>query len=296
MRIVPVYRPGRSALHAARAGVASAFCAALGMVAILFENPLVTGALIVATVGCGIAAGVGSEMRRGARLALPVVVLITLLNPLFASSQGVTLLVRGDEIFGHRVGDVTLEALVYGAASGLRFGALVLVFALYSAVVDPDDMLNLLRRVSYRSALTATLTTRLVPVLARDASRMSDAARCRPRPPGRAARARAALHGSLDRAVDVAAALEVRGYADARRPPRSHVRWSRHDVRIAVSAAAIAVAGVGARIADHGGFQPYPRIDLSLGPVEFALALTLLLLTIAPLAGGRSRLGVARVA
>ena len=49
----------------------------------------------------------------------------------------------------------------------------------------------MLRRISYRSALTASLATRLVPVLARDASRMSDAARCRPQPPGRGSRWRA---------------------------------------------------------------------------------------------------------
>ena len=47
---------------------------------------------------------------------------------------------------------------------------------------------------------------------------MSDAARCRPQPPGRLAVARAALAGALDRAVDVAAALEVRGYSRGGRP------------------------------------------------------------------------------
>ena len=38
-----------------------------------------------------------------------------------------------------------------------------------SAAVDPDELLKALRRISYRSALTASLATRLVPVLARDA-------------------------------------------------------------------------------------------------------------------------------
>ena len=89
----------------------------------------------------------------------------------------------------------------------------MLAFGLFSACVDPDELLRAFRRVSYRSALTASLATRLVPVLARDALRMSDAARCRPEPPGRLAVARAALSGALDRAVDVAAALEVRGYS-----------------------------------------------------------------------------------
>ena len=35
-------------------------------------------------------------------------------------------------------------------------------------------------RLSFRSALTAALATRMIPVLTRDARRMEDARRCRP--------------------------------------------------------------------------------------------------------------------
>ena len=95
--------------------------------------------------------------------------------------------------------------------------------ALYTAAVDPDEVLQLFRRVSFRSALTATLATRMVPVLVRDARRLTDAQRCRPgRPPSRLALMRAATSGVLDRALDVAAALEVRGYGRPGRPPRPH--------------------------------------------------------------------------
>ena len=46
--------------------------------------------------------------------------------------------------------------------------------------------------------------------------------------------------GALDRAVDVAATLEVRGYGAARRPPRGGARpWSRHDLAFAASALAL---------------------------------------------------------
>src|SRR5206468_6690548 len=107
-----------------------------------------------------------------------------------------------------------------------------LAFALFSAAVDPDEVLRLFRRVSYRSALTAALATRLVPVLARDAARMSDAARCRPAALRPATVARAALAGALERSVELAAALELRGYASARRPPRARRPWSRHDLRV----------------------------------------------------------------
>ena len=78
--------------------------------------------------------------------------------------------------------DVTLEATVYGAVLGLRAIALVLCGALYTAAVDPDEVLGLFRRFSFHSALTATLATRMVPVLARDARRLAEAQRCRPGP------------------------------------------------------------------------------------------------------------------
>ena len=120
---------------------------------------------------------------------------------------------------------------MYGGLTGLRVVVIVVALGLLSAAVDPDELLRVFRRVSYRSALTASLANRLVPVLARDATRMSDAARCRPRPPGRLAVVRAALAGALDRSVDVAAALEVRGYALGGRPPRRRRPWSRHDLR-----------------------------------------------------------------
>jgi energy-coupling factor transport system permease protein len=169
-----------------------------------------------------------------------------------------------------------------------------MAFSLYSAVVDPDQMLHLFRRFGYRSALTASLATRLVPVLARDASRMSDAARCRPRPPGRAERARAALGGALDRSVDVAAALEVRGYGDARRPRHAQVPWSRHDRRVALTAAAVAGVAVSLGVTQGGGFVPYPRIELDAGPAWWAASVAIVALALAPFAGVAARLGVAR--
>jgi energy-coupling factor transport system permease protein len=133
-----------------------------------------------------------------------------------------------------------------------------------------------------------------VPVLARDAARMSDAARCRPVPAPRAGAARAAVRSALDRAVDVAAALELRGYAGARRPERARTPWSRHDVAVAGAAAAIAALAVGTRIAGIGGFEAYPALELALGPAEAAVAAALVLLALAPFAAPAARLGVAR--
>jgi energy-coupling factor transport system permease protein len=164
-----------------------------------------------------------------------------------------------------------------------------------SAAIDPDQLLKAMRRLSYRSALTATLATRLVPVLARDAGRMGDAARCRPNPPGRLAVVRAALAGALDRAMEVAAALEVRGYALAGRPARHSRPVSRHDLRIGAAALAVVAVALAGLAAGVGRVDAYPTLELAFGPAELGLASALVLLGAAPLLGRSARLGVARV-
>lgn len=289
---VPAYRPGDSPLHRARAGATASLCLALALVCMLFEAPAVLAAVIAAVVAGGAAAGVGREIRRAALLSLPLVVLVALINPL-VYREGDTLLVRGVEILGRRM-DVTLEAVVAGGLAGLRVAAIVMAFGLFSACVDPDELLKLFRRLSYRSALTGALATRLVPVLGRDALRMGDAARCRPSPPRRLAVVRAALSGALDRAVEVAAALEVRGYSVGGRPRRRRLAWSRHDVRVAAAAATVAVAAVALKLAGAGGVELYPRTEIALGPLEALLCATTIAAVALPFAGRAARLGVAR--
>jgi energy-coupling factor transport system permease protein len=292
VKFVPVYRPKPSALHSARAGVAACFCASLAMVGALYQNPLVLVAALAAIGVAAVGAGVGREVLNALRVALPFALLVTVINPL-VYQEGNTLLIRGGEVLGRRF-DVTLEATVAGALAGLRVVVIIVALWLMSVAVDPDALLRLFRRVSYRSALTASLATRLVPVLARDATRMSDAARCRPIPAGRLAVARSTLAGALDRSVDLAAALELRGYALAGRPARRPLPWSRHDIRLATAAVLIATLAVAGRIAGVASVDFYPRLGIDLGGPELALAALLVLLAAAPFAGVSARLGVAR--
>ena len=258
----------------------------------LFENPLLLGGALAAILLAGAAAGVKSEMAAAARLAMPLAILVMLVNPL-VSQEGDTLLVRGWVVLGHHF-DVMLEALAYGILGGFRVIVLIMAFALYSACVDPDEMLRALRRISHRSALTATLATRLVPVLARDARRRADAARCRPDPPGRTAVAKAALTGALDRAVDAAAALEVRGYANATRLAEGRRPWSRQDISVALAAVTIVGLSMAAVFGALGTVVAYPRFQVELGSPEIALALLMPIVALMPFAGRSGRLGVAR--
>jgi energy-coupling factor transport system permease protein len=289
--LVPTYRRRPAPLHAARASVTVAYCSALLVVPILYENPLVLVGGLAAVVLAGLAAGIGRELRRSAYYGLWFAFLAIVLNAVL-SQNGATLLVRGGSFLG-RSWDITLEAVLYGAVNGLRLLVLLLVFGVYSTCVDPDEVLRIVRRFSYRSALTAALATRLVPVLARDAERMRDAVRCRPEPPGRARVLRASLAGALERAVDVAAALEVRGYAGGRRSRRTRARWSRHDSSVLASALLVAGIAIGAPVAGVGGYTAYETVHVAAGPPELLLSCALVASALLPFAGSRARLGVA---
>jgi energy-coupling factor transport system permease protein len=236
-------------------------------------------------------AGLGRELRRALLLGLPLAVVIAAVNAL-VTRDGLTVIVRLGNlpVFGHV--DITLEATAYGGILGLRALALVLCGALYTFAVDPDEVLWLLRRVSFHSALTATIATRLVPLLIRDSRRVADAQRCRAGgSPSRLALMQAVTSGLLDRTLDVAAALEVRGYGGASRPPR--VRWprSRHDLAFTASAVAVAAVATAVRIAGLTRFQAYPSLNAPAGVSELAIAASLLVCALLPFADRR---GIAR--
>ena len=291
--LVPTYRRRPTTLHSARAGVASLYCVGFALAGILFPHPLVLAAVACGVASAGAFAGVGGQlMTHSLRLALPFALLVIVINGL-VSQRGATVVLRLGTLAGHRF-DVTLESLGWGALTAFTICCVFLAFGLFAACVDPDELLRLMRRVSYRSALTGSLATRLVPVIARDATRMGDAARCRPNPPGRLEVTRAALTGALERSVEVAAALEVRGYAVARPPRRVHVRWSRHDWRVLAGAALLLGACVAARAGGVAWVEHDPALRVGAGAGELALALAVLAAGVLPFAGAGARLGVSR--
>jgi energy-coupling factor transport system permease protein len=284
-----IWRRRASPLHAARAGVAAAWCLVLGGVALSFEHPLLLAVLIGVTLAAGAAAGVGRAVARAALWTLPFAAAIALVNALVVR-EGLTVVFRGGTVPGLGRLDVTAEAIAYGAVLGLRAIAIILATALLAACVDPDELLRALRRGSLRTGVTAALATHLIPVLARDGRRLADAQRALTGgPPSTGARLgvlRAVTAGALDRATDVAATLEVRGFGGGRpRPQRRPV--SRHDVAFAASAAALVALAVAAAIGDWEAFSAYPRTVAPLDAGVLALAAALALCALAPFADRR---------
>jgi energy-coupling factor transport system permease protein len=251
--------------------------------------------LVLASIGiaialAGIAAGAKRAVAASLRLAVPLLVLMTVVNAL-VTHRGDTVLVRGWELPVLGQMDVTLESLAEGGRIGLLVAVAVLGFAVYSACVDPDRVLRALRPVARRSAMTAGLVTRMVPLAVADGARLREAAGLRgPRaaPVGRAELARRLVESSLDRAVDVAATLELRGHSLDARPERER-RPSRDDAPLIGTAVLIALAALVAGLAGGGGFKTYPRIEVDAGPATLSLCAGLVLLAAIPFAARRWR-------
>jgi energy-coupling factor transport system permease protein len=284
MRSPFAYMPRPGPLQEASPGAAVAYLGSLAAVAFLFSSPLVLIAVGAATVLAGSLAGAGTAVRAGLRMGLTLGAVIVVVNGLVVS-RGETVLARlGEWPLLGRV-DVTAEALAAGAVIGLRAAAVMVAFAVYSACVDPDRVLRALRPIAGRSALTAALISRLAPVAAADAARIRDAARLRgpgAAPVGRGAMARRVLAGSLDRAVDVAATLELRGYGlEAPRARGARAR-SRYDARFLVTAAIVLAVAIAAGVVGAGGFDAYPTVGLDLDPATVALSVLLLAAGVAP--------------
>jgi energy-coupling factor transport system permease protein len=97
---------------------------------------------------------------------------------------------------------------------------------------------------------------------------------------------RAVATGALDRALDVAATLEVRGYAVAGRPPRRRAARSRHDVALLAAGLAFVAIAVYA-VAAGPGYDPYDHVRLPSAGPSLLLCAAVLAAALAPMADRR---------
>jgi energy-coupling factor transport system permease protein len=141
--------------------------------------------------------------------------------------------------------DVTSEEIAAAGVQALRLAAVGLAFAAYALLLDLDRLLQA-AGFARRSVLAAGLATRLVPTLERDAAGFVEALRGRGvRVEGVRGRARLLsplVAGSLERALNLAEAMEARGFGRAGRTRAPSAPWTGLD-RIAVTAAALLVVG-----------------------------------------------------
>lgn len=233
------------------------------------DQPLILAAVAAGALALHFAA---SRRRRMYLVAgLVVGVGVAILNPLVQANGDLILFELPDiPILDLQV---TLEEVVAGIALGLRAFAVTVLIGAVLAHVDPDRLLAAASRLLPHSALAASIAARMLPTLERDAVALSETARLRgvSLSTGRwSARARSAgalatpLVGSaLERSLDVAEAMAVRGYGAGPRTRMEEPALSaveRVVLALTVPLGVLAILAVAGRV---GTFTFYPR----LGPI-----------------------------
>ena len=269
------YVPRRGPLQSAGPLAASVYLGGFLLAGLFAPEPLLALAAAAGAAIAGVGAGAERAVRFSLLLGAGIAVVLIVVNAI-ASDRGQTVLVRLGEWPGLGPVQMTAEAVAAGAMTGLRAVAVMVVAGVWSACVDPDRVLAGMHRFAGRSALTATLVSRFLPLAAADRSRLKDAAGLRG--PGaaqvtRTAMARRLLEGSLDRSVEVAATLELRGYSLGGPATGPRPVPSRHDRRFLFSGAVVTAFVAVALVTGSGSLVAYPEVSWEIEPATVVAVL-----------------------
>jgi len=183
-------------------------------VAMLATNPLYLVIVLLCAALVRASFGAGDSLPAW-RFGLTVVAFSTFYNTLLTHLGDTVLftLPRALPLVG---GPITLEAIAFGASRGLALWALFAVFAVFNDVLSPYELVRLTPRFLREAGLVISITLAFVPQTVRSFRQVREAQAIRGHQL-RGVRDLAALlvpllADSLEKAVQLAEAMEARGY------------------------------------------------------------------------------------
>ena len=157
------------------------------------------------------------------KLALFVLVVRVVVALVFSDPFGGTVLVHLPEVplpdwmAGVRIGgDITAEGLAFAVYDGLRLATLLVCVGAANSLASPARLLKALPAALYEVGVVVTVAASFAPQAVTSLSRIREARRLRGRPirglAGVRGLALPVLEGALERSVDLAAAMDSRGF------------------------------------------------------------------------------------
>jgi len=276
------------------------------ILSLIFNHPVYILILFLSLIPLVKLAGVWREWAPMLKFSLWLGIIIIVINAL-VSYHGQHVLVAAPfqlPILGRPV--ITLEAIAFGAVKALTLVVIISTFALINLTVHPDDIMSVLLKMKlpYKSVLVTSLSTRFIPCLVEDVGRISDGYRTRgvqldagnwfKKMRNRAKITISLLANSLDRAVQVAEAMEARAFGTGqKRVLYKDITISGMDSVTLIIGILPLAAGIAVRILGFGDYQYFPTLPaIGFGLLEWALLgmMILLLVAILPLAWLKRRI------
>lgn len=205
------------------------------------------------------------------KFILPISLLIILINPVF-NHQGVTIIA-----YFPWDNPMTLESIVYGAASSALLSAVVLWFSVFNSVITSDKIVYLFGKIIPSLSLVISMALRFVPKFSAQLKNVRNAQRCIGRDISDGSVITRIKNGiriisimlswSMENAIETADSMKSRGFGLKGRTAYSIYKFDRRDLVMLIIVALLGVSVSVSAIMGVIDFTYYPSIKGSLTDV-----------------------------
>ncbi len=243
------------------------------IITLTYNNPIYLLLFFCSLIPVIFTAQIKAEWKTTMKFSLLLGLLIIFINILF-SQYGTHILYqlpfRIPLIGSPRI---TLEAILYGLGNALRLITIISAFIVLTLTTHPDDIMLLMQsmRLPYKTVLLTSLSTRFIPTLAKDLREIREAQQCRglelhqkkllPRVKSSGMIIIPLLSNSLDRTVQIAEAMEARGFNTLKsRTSFQQIRYSKIDFIMFILIISCLIFSLWAYWQGWGNYQYYPTL------------------------------------
>lgn len=225
-------------------------------------------------------------VRFSLRFLLPMILMVLFVNPAF-NHEGMTILV-----YLPSGNPLTLESILYGAASAVMLASVITWFSCYNAVMTSDKFVYLFGRVIPALSLVLSMTLRFVPKFKAQLHVVSEAQRCVGRDVSDGTLLQRLKNAitilsimvtwALENAIETADSMKSRGYGLPGRTAFSIYRFDDRDKAAFLWLCFCGFYIFAGRMAGGLSWQYYPRVKGTLTgafPISFQLVYLALCLT-----------------
>ena len=265
--------------------------------ALIISDPLMLVIIFLATIPYAILGKIGTRWFSFVKLGLYMGLFIIIIN-ILVSRHGTTVLfqfLNPVPVFGNFA--ITLEAFIFGLGMSIRLLVILSTFAILTLTVNPDDLFDLFMKTKLpaRTVFTTSLATRFVPSLMKDMDNITISLRARGYELDDSKRIRGVkkkanlliplLSNSLDRAIQIAEAMESRAFGSGqKRTSYAQRKITRTDASLIIFSSLPAIVGLVCLYLGLGNYQYYPTNDTITFDTVYLLSFLCLFLAIAVVA------------
>ena len=193
---------------------------------------------------------------------------------------------------------VTSESLLFATSMCFRLFLAIGAFSILTFTVHPDKLLQILSKFGFKSMIGLSIATRMYPTIAADSGSIEDAMKARgvefdegnviKKAKARAPVMMPLLLNSMDRSMEIAEAMEARGFGAGKRTQYFDTPLSLRDKSMIVIFLAAVPFGVAMYVLGHGNTDYIAGAPFSIANIDILIA-TVEALFFAPILIGGSR-------